>query len=77
MLDNIIRVSYTAIMMIEAINEGSLNMRTITAALCVPFMKVTGFRFSKEYRKATDGWRLFVYTYVDTVQANIWAGLTI
>ena len=64
-------------MMIEAINEGSLNMRTITAALCVPFMKVTGFRFSKEYRKASDGWRLFVFTYVDTVQANIWAGLTI
>ena len=77
MLDKLFCTSYTQNMMIEAINEGSLNMRTITAALCVPFMKVTGFRFSKEYRKASDGWRLFVFTYVDTVQANIWAGLTI
>ena len=62
-------------MLIEANNKRSLNMRTITAALLVPFMKMSGFRFSKDYRRAIEGWKLFVFIHVDTVQANIWAGL--
>lgn len=50
-------------------------IRTITAAAMVPAMKVTGFRFSKEYRWAETGWRRAVYLCVDTVGANIKAGL--
>lgn len=50
-------------------------MRTFLAALLVPVMKLTGFRFSKEYRHATCGWKAVVYTHVNTIQANLWAGL--
>ena len=56
-------------------NKGVQTMRKLTALILVPFMKVTGFRFSKEYRHAIDGWKLFVFIHVDTVQANLWAGL--
>ena len=56
-------------------NQGVQTMRKLTALILVPFMKVTGFRFSKEYRHAIDGWKLFVFIHVDTVQANLWAGL--
>ena len=50
-------------------------IRTITAAALVPAMKLTGFRFSKEYRWAETGWRRSVYLCVDTVGANIKAGI--
>lgn len=50
-------------------------MRTMTAAILVPFMMLTGFRFSKEYRHAISGWKLFVFIHVNTVKANLWAGL--
>ena len=50
-------------------------MRTFLAALLVPVMKLTGFRFSKEYRPAISGWKLFVFIHVNTVKANLWAGL--
>lgn len=49
--------------------------RHLIAALCVSFMKITGFRFSKEYRWGTTKWKRFVYRNVSTVQANIWAGM--
>lgn len=48
-------------------------MRTITAAIITPVMLITGFRFSKDYRRAETGWKAFVYKAVDTVQANIWS----
>jgi hypothetical protein len=50
-------------------------MRKLTAAILVPVMKLTGFRFSKEYRWADNGWKAFVYRHVNTIQANIWAGV--
>jgi len=56
-------------------NKGVQTMRKLIALILVPFMKVTGFRFSEEYRYAIDGWELFVFTYVDIVRANRWAGL--
>lgn len=50
-------------------------IRTITALALVPAMKITGFRFSKAYRHGTTVWHRLVYRAVNTVQANIWAGL--
>ena len=50
------------------------TFRTITASLIVPFMRVSGFRFSKAYRQASSGWRYWVYLAVDTVGANMAAG---
>ena len=48
-------------------------MRTATAYLLAPIMKLTGFRFSKAYRHgATAGHRL-VYRCVNTVTANLLA----
>jgi hypothetical protein len=50
-------------------------MRTVTANILVPFMKVTGFRFSKAYRREETKFHSIVYKLVDTVGANIKAGL--
>jgi hypothetical protein len=50
-------------------------MRTVTAALMVPVLKITGFRFSKDYRWGVTRLHRFVYRSVDVVQANLWAGL--
>ena len=50
-------------------------MRDMIANLIVPVMVVTGFRFSKEYRRAECGWKAFVYRNVNTVHANLKAGL--
>lgn len=50
-------------------------MRTITAAILVPAMKVTGFRFSKDYRWGTTLRHRVVFGLVDTVAANLKAGL--
>jgi hypothetical protein len=38
-------------------------------------MKVTGFRFSKHYRWGTSRFNRLVYNLVDTVGANIKAGV--
>jgi hypothetical protein len=51
------------------------TFRLITAALAVPAMKVTGFRFSKDYRWGVSTFHRAVYRCVNTVQANWWAGL--
>lgn len=56
-------------------NQGVQTMREVTALILVPFMKLTGFRFSKEYRHAVAGWKLFVFIHVNTVKANLWAGM--
>lgn len=53
------------------------TMRTITAYMLVPAMKLTGFRFSKDYRWGISRWNRFVYATVDTVGANWAAGMQI
>ena len=49
--------------------------RQILGQFLTPFLRLTGFRFSKEYRHGTTRWHRFVYRHVDTVGANIRAGL--
>ena len=50
-------------------------MRDTLAIIITPVLKLTGFRFSKEYRHAERGFKAFVYRNVNTVQANLKAGL--
>lgn len=47
-----------------------MSGREITAALLIPVMKLTGFRFSKEYRHEITRFHSLVYNCVDTVGAN-------
>ncbi len=47
------------------------TVRNITASMLVPAMKLTGFRFSKEYRWGTTVTKRFVYRFVNTIQANL------
>jgi hypothetical protein len=46
------------------------HIQKLNAALCVPFMLITGFRFSKDYRWGTTWWHRLVYRCVWTVHAN-------
>lgn len=46
-------------------------MRKINAKILAPLMKLTGFRFSKKHRQE----ETIVYLIVDTVAANIAAGM--
>jgi hypothetical protein len=50
-------------------------MRTLTAAIVTPVLKLTGFRFSKDYRWGVSRFHRAIYRCVDVVQANLWAGL--
>ena len=50
-------------------------MRDILATIIAPFLKITGFRFSKEYRWGITRWHRIVYATVNTIQANLKAGL--
>lgn len=50
-------------------------MRTITAAILVPVLKLTGFRFSKDYRWGTTIRHRVVSALVNTVRANQLAGI--
>ena len=50
-------------------------MKAVLTSLMVPVMKLTGFRFSKEYRMAESGFKAFVYRNINTVEANLRAGL--
>lgn len=50
-------------------------MRDIFASALVPVMKLTGFRFSKDYRWGATKFHAFVYRHVNTVHANLTAGL--
>jgi hypothetical protein len=58
--------------MIETAHE---NFRLATAIILVPAMRATGFRFSKDYRRGATYFHRAVYAMVDTVAANIKAGL--
>lgn len=50
-------------------------IRTINAYLLIPVLKITGFRFSKDYRWETTRYHSIVYNLVDTVLCNIKAGI--
>lgn len=49
-------------------------MRDLIGNLIVPVLKITGFRFSKDYRYETTRFHTFVYRNVNVVAANIKAG---
>ena len=49
-------------------------IRTINAYLLIVPMRVTGLRFSKDYRHGRTRLHRFVYRMVDTVHANVLAG---
>jgi hypothetical protein len=50
-------------------------IRTILALLLAPGMKLTGFRFSRAYRRGDTRYHQIVFACVDTVGANMKAGL--
>tara|TARA_Y100000816_G_C25944753_1_gene492789 strand:- start:633 stop:836 length:204 start_codon:yes stop_codon:yes gene_type:complete len=50
------------------------TMRKLNAAILAPVMKLTGFRFSKDYRHGSTLFHKAVYACVDTVGANMKAG---
>lgn len=45
-------------------------MRDLTATLIGPVMKLTGFRFSKDYRWGTTARHRAIYALVNTIKAN-------
>ena len=51
------------------------TIRTLTAMSIVPVLILTGYRFSKDYRRAEGGWKAVVYRWVDVVRANLLAGI--
>lgn len=48
-------------------------MRELFAAIIVPVLIITGFRFSKEWRQAESGFKSEIFKRLNTTQANIWA----
>jgi hypothetical protein len=52
-------------------------IRTILALLLAPAMKLTGFRFSKSYRRGDTRLHSIVYALVDTIGANTYANKSI
>ena len=50
-------------------------IRTLSAIILTPVMKLTGFRFSKSYRRGVTRFHSFIYALIDTVGANIRAGI--
>ena len=48
-------------------------IRTISAIILTPVMKLTGFRFSRAYRRGDTRFHSFIYALVDTVGANTYA----
>ena len=48
-----------------------MDHREITAILIAPVLRLTGFRFSKEYRWGVTRFHRAVYALVSTVSANI------
>ena len=52
-------------------------LRNMTAYLISPVMKVTGFRFSTDYRWGTTRFHRAVYAVCNTVTANYAAGMTL
>lgn len=52
-------------------------IRTINAIILTPVMKLTGFRFSRAYRREDTKLHSFIYAIVDTVGANTYANKSI
>lgn len=52
-------------------------IRTLNAIILTPIMKLTGFRFSRAYRRGDTRFHSFIYALVDTVGANIYANKSI
>ena len=50
-------------------------IRTITAYAISPVLRLTGFRFSKDYRWGVTRFHRAVYAMVDTVTANYAGGM--
>lgn len=48
---------------------------TANAYLLFPVLKLTGFRFSRDYRHGLTAYHRVVYTLVNTVKANLFAGI--
>ena len=48
-------------------------IRTTSAIILTPVMKLTGFRFSRTYRRGDTKLHSFIYALVDTVGANTYA----
>jgi hypothetical protein len=53
------------------------TIRTINAIILTPVMKLTGFRFSRSYRRGDTRFNSFIYALVDTVGANTYANKSI
>ncbi len=49
-------------------------MRKLAAAILAPAMKLSGFRFSRDYRHGISLFHRIVYSCVDTIGVNIKAG---
>lgn len=56
-------------------NHKEATMRDLLATILAPVLKLTGFRFSKDYRWGTTRYHRTVYAMVNTVKANVEAGL--
>jgi membrane associated rhomboid family serine protease len=52
-------------------------IRTTSAIILTPVMKLTGFRFSRAYRRGDTRFHSFIYAVVDTVGANTYANKSI
>ena len=52
-------------------------IRTTSAIILTPVMKLTGFRFSRAYRRGDTRFHSFIYALVDTVGANTYANQSI
>ena len=59
----------------EGENKMQNKIRNMNASLIAPLLKVTGYRFSKDYRNGTSLHHKLVYKLINTVMANLKAGL--
>jgi hypothetical protein len=53
------------------------TIRTLSAIILTPVMKLTDFRFSRAYRRGDTKLHSFIYMLVDTVGANTYANKSI
>ena len=75
MIDRVIGAVYKRV--IRTTQTEFKIMRTLIAKLIAPAMKVSGFRFSKDYRHGVSAYHRCVYRLVDVVAANYAAGITV
>jgi len=51
------------------------RFRMMTAAMVSPILRLTGYRFSKNFRRGVTWRHRAVYCVIDTVHANFYAGM--